>query len=184
MKINDEILQKVTLYEEKRGITYAKTDGGLYKALKGLYILAFCYTMVMNFFFLMGNIFSENRLEIFKNSVYMVLVFSALLIIALVMIAFKKYCFAHITAFLLNTVSSMGLIVVFARLLEDVIGYKISFYWRHFAPLCLIVLLSLVITIIAVRAILKFNKSYKAVIRNSTDDSDSDDNYSGVFGEV
>jgi hypothetical protein len=115
MKINDEILQKVSLYEEKHGIVYAKTDGSLYKTLKGLYVLAFCYTMVMNFLFVIGNVMSEMRFEIFKNTVYMVLTLSAGLILSLVIIGFKKYSWAHIAGFLLNTAACMGLTVVFAR---------------------------------------------------------------------
>jgi hypothetical protein len=172
MKINDEILQKVSLYEEKHGIVYAKTDGSLYKTLKGLYVLAFCYTMVMNFLFVIGNVMSEMRFEIFKNTVYMVLTLSAGLILSLAIISFKKYCWAHIAGFLLNTAACMGLTVVYARQLEDVIGYKTSFYWRHFVPLCLMVLLNLVITVIAVRAILKFNKNCKTVIENTSCESD------------
>jgi hypothetical protein len=172
MKINDEILQKVSLYEEKHGIVYAKTDGSLYKTLKGLYVLAFCYTMVMNFLFVIGNVMSEMRFEIFKNTVYMVLTLSAGLILSLVIIGFKKYCWAHIAGFLLNLASCAGLTVVYARQLEDVIGYKTSFYWRHFVPFCLMVLLNLVITVIAVRAILKFNKNCKTVIENTSCESD------------
>lgn len=182
MKISADILEKVRLYEGNNRIRYAKTDGSLYKSVKAVYFLAVLFTLVMNFFFIMGNVLSQDRFEVFKNSVYMVALLSVLLIAALVLIKFKDYCLAHITAFLLNVGSCVCLTVVFARQLEDVVGYKASFYWRHFAPLCLIVLLSLWTTIIAVRAILKTQKSYEIVMENIPQKEGSDfDGYEKQF---
>lgn len=166
MKMYDNVLEKVKLYEEKRGIVYATTDGRLYKGLKGLYVLAFVYTMVMNFFFIMGNVLSETRFENFKNSVYTVGALSLVLIVALVALRFKKHIVANAAAFVLNAFGSAALVLTFAKLLEDVLGYKASFYWRHLVPLCILVFLSLCLTIIAVRAILKTQKSYKKVVEN------------------
>ena len=182
MKISADVLEKVRLYEGNNRIRYAKIDGSLYKSVKSVYFLAVLFTLVMNFFFVMGNVLSKDRFEVFENSVYMVVVLSVLLILALVLIKFKDYCLAHISAFLLNVGSSVCLTVVFARQLEDVVGYKTSFYWRHFAPLCLIVLLSFWATIIAVRAILKTQKSYKIVMENIPQKESSDfDGYEKQF---
>ena len=165
MKLNAEIIEKVRLYEGNNRIIYAKTDGRLYKSIKSVYFLVVLYTLVMNFFYIMGNVLSQDRFEIFENSVYMVALLSVLLIAALVLIKFKDYCWAHISAFLLNVIGCVCLNLVFMKQLNPAF-YISMFYWRHFVPFCLIVLLSLWITIIALRAILKTQKSYKTISGN------------------
>lgn len=170
MKIDTEILEKVRLYENNKRIIYAKTDGKLYKSVKAFYILAFVFSIFMNLFFILGNVFSSIRLEVFKDSIIIVSVFSALMILALVLSCFKESVIANLVSFLLNAASSVVLCLEFAKLLEDVVGYKTVFYWRHLAPLCLLALLSLWITVITVRAILKTRKSYKTVIENTAEE--------------
>jgi hypothetical protein len=166
MKMYDNILQKVNLYEEKRGIVYAKTDGKLYKTIKAFYVLAFVYTMFMNLVFILGVTLDSARFEVLANPFYTVVALTVGLIAALVIVGFKKYLWAHIVSFALNLLSTVGLTVTFAKLLEDVIGYKTSFYWRHLAPLAIILLLSLWMTIIAIKAIVKLKKTYKKIEEN------------------
>ena len=60
----------------------------------------------------------------------------------------------------------MGLGFTFGILLKDVIGFEVSFYWRHLVPLCLLLLLSVALFIIAVRAIAKTQKIYKKIVEN------------------
>lgn len=40
-------------------------------------------------------------------------------------------------------------------------GFKVSYFWRHFAPLLILVILMAVTTVIAVRARIKTEKQYK-----------------------
>ena len=51
MKMQESVLKRVRMIEEKHGITYAKTDGKLYKALRVSYTLLFIYTMGINLLF-------------------------------------------------------------------------------------------------------------------------------------
>ena len=166
MKMYNNILEKVALYEEKRGIVYAKTDGNLYKGLKGFYVLLFVYTMVINLFFLLGAALSETVYSTLKNSVYTVLGLSIALIISLVLMRFKNTVWANIMSLALNVLSCVGLTITFGVLLQDVIGFKISFYWRHLVPLCLMVIVDIAFTIIALRAIFKTQKTYKKIVEN------------------
>ncbi len=166
MKMYDNILQKVAQYEEKRGIVYAKTDGKLYKTLKVLYVLIFCYTMVMNTFFLLGTSLSETVFNALKNSIYTVIGLSVSLIASLVIMRFKNKIWANIVSLVLNVLSCTGLCFTFGVLLQDVIGFKVSFYWRHLAPLCLMVALSVALFIVAIKAILKTQKNYKKIVDN------------------
>ena len=102
MKTYDNILKKVAIYEEKRGITYAKTDGNLYKWLKAFYIIGFSATLLMNLFYVIGVSLSERTFNNMRNQFYTVLALSVALIVALVFICLKKYVWMHIPAFVLN----------------------------------------------------------------------------------
>ncbi len=166
MKMYDNILEKVAQYEEKRGIVYAKTDGNLYKGLKVFYVLLFIYTMVMNLFFLLGAALSETVYSNLKNSVYTVLGLSITLIISFVLMRFKNTIWANIISLALNVLSCVGLAITFGVLLQDVIGFKTSFYWRHLAPLCLMVIVDIALAVIALRAIFKTQKTYKKIVEN------------------
>ena len=166
MKMYDNILQKVRLYEEKRGIVYAKTDGKLYKGLKVFYVLLFAYTMVMNLLFLLGVVLSETTFNALKNSVYTVLGLSIMLVVALVVMRFKNTVWANVLSAVLNILSCVGLGLTFGILLQDVIGFKSSFYWRHLVPLCLMVIVTLAISFVALRAVFKTRKTYKKIVEN------------------
>ena len=166
MKMYDNILQKVRLYEEKRGIVYTKTDGKLYKGLKFFYILLFVYTMVMNLFFLLGAVLSETVFIALKNSVFTVFGLSMTLVVSLVVMRFKNTVWANILSAVLNVLSCVGLGFTFGVLLQDVIGFKASFYWRHLVPLCLMVIVTLALNFVALRAVFKTRKTYKKMVEN------------------
>ena len=166
MKMHSNILEKVRLYEEKRGISYAKVDGALYKGIKVFYIISLIYTFGVNAMFIFGSILVESIFETLKNSVYTVIALSFALVAAWVIMGFKKYVWAHIVSCVLNALSCVGLTFTFGRLLADVIGFKPKFYYCHLAPLSLSVVLSIILTIIAVRGILKTQKTYKKIVEN------------------
>jgi hypothetical protein len=166
MKMYASVLEKVKCYEEKNGIVYTKTDDKPYKALKVLYVLAFLYSMGINFLFAVGCLFNKTYFESLKNSFISVVTLSVILIISLVLMRFKENLWMNVVTFLLNVLSCVGLGLIFGQLLKDVIGFKASFYWRHVIPLGLMVLFTMCLTYIAVRAALKLRKNYKKVLEN------------------
>lgn len=164
MKMYENVLKKVEIYEEKWGITYAKPDGKLYKYTKVLYILAFIYAMVMNLLFVLGAWLSEAQAKF----IYTVSGFSVALIVALVLTAYKKSVIAALCSFLVNALACVGLVLTFAPIMESVTGgYIGSFYWRHFIPICLLLILNAFINIIVIRSNLKTRKIYKKIINNA-----------------
>lgn len=183
MKMYENILEKVRLYEEKRGITYAKTDGKLYIGVKALYIISLVYTFGVNLLFLLGSLLSETVFKALENSIYTVIALSVALIAAWVVMGFKKHLWAHIVAFVLNTLACVGLGITFGRLLTDVIGFKAKFYYCHLVPLSLAVLCSIILTIIAVRAIIKTQKTYKIVVENLYNAQKAEDDGKAVSEE-
>ena len=166
MKMYENILAKVRLYEEKRGINYAKIDGKVYKGIKVLYIISLLYTFGVNLLFVLGCLVSETIFAALENSVYTVMALSIALILAWITIRFKKYILTHIIAFALNIFSCVMLNITFGNLLKDVIGLKAKFYYCHLVPLCIVAICSTVLTVIAVKAIINTQKNYKKVIEN------------------
>ena len=168
MKMQESVLKRVRMIEEKHGITYAKTDGKLYKALRVSYTLLFIYTMGINLLFICGMLLTRLGTDNFKgilNSLITVIV-CTVFIIAGFCLSFTRF---KLAAGLLSVLPEIMLIVVFGAIMKDslgVMGFKVSYFWRHFAPLLILVILMAVTTVIAVRARFKTEKQYKKVLDN------------------
>ncbi|MBQ4119445.1 MAG: hypothetical protein IJD45_03555 [Clostridia bacterium] len=168
MKLYDNILEKVRIYEDKWGITYAKPDGKLYKFVMVFYVLALIFSIAMNLFFALGISMSETLLSTMKAPLYTSLILIITLIAAIVLTKFKKSIVAAICSFAINALSCVGLVLTFAPLLENEIGgYKASFYWRHLVPLCILLVVNFAINFIALRANIKTRKVYKKIVDNA-----------------
>ena len=168
MKMQESILRRVRAVEEKNGIKYAKTDGKLYKTLRVFYIIIFAYTMVINLLYISGMALVYGGTDDFKNianSFISVCICNALIIAGFVLSFFRF----KLAAGIISIVPEIFLIPVFGIALSDslgFLGFKASFYWRHFAPLALLVILMIFTTVIAVRAGIKTEKQYKKVTDN------------------
>lgn len=168
MKMQESILRRVRMIEEKNGIKYAKTDGRLYKTLRVLYIIVFAYTMVINLLYIAGMAFVYGGTDGFKdiaNSFISVCICTGLMIAGFVLSFFRF----KLAAGIISIVPEIFLIPVFGVELRDsfgFMGFKTSFYWRHLAPLAILIILMTATTIIALRAKLKTEKQYKKVTDN------------------
>ncbi len=166
MKKYDGILKRVREIEQKRGIVYAKADGKLCVTLKSFYLLIIIFTVLMNLFYILGMflINSENLKDI-SNSIITVSICTAILIAAVVLNRLKS----HTVSAVLTLIPTAFLIPLFAGIMEDAAGFlnlKLSFYWRHFAPLTLAVILAVWIAVISLREKKKINVMYKKVEEN------------------
>ena len=168
MKMQESVLRRVRMVEEKHGITYAKTDGRLYKALRVSYTLLFIYNMGINLLFICGMLITRLGTDNFKgilNSLITVIV-CTVLIIAGYVLSFTRF---KLVSGILSVLPEIMLVVVFGAIMKDslgVMGFKVSYFWRHFAPLLILVILMAVTTVIAVRARFKTEKQYKKVLDN------------------
>ncbi len=160
MKMYDSVLQRVRILEEKNGIRYATTDGKLYKGLKIVLIIFFAYAMLMKSFYFLGAIItSQLELPLITPAVC-----TALVIAGFILVLLKQ----HIIGTAVTTVSSAVLIFTFGRMLIDSYTEKLipKFYWAHLIPLLAIVILSVWMTVIAVRAKVKLKNMYNRVVEN------------------
>lgn len=168
MKMQESVLKRVRMIEEKHGITYAKTDGKLYKALRVSYTLLFIYTMGINLLFIFGMLLTRLGTDNFKsilNSLITVIV-CTVLIIAGYVLSFTRF---KLVSGILSVLPEIMLVAVFGSIMKDslgVMGFTPSYFWRHFAPLLILVILMAATTVIAVRARIKTEKQYKKVLDN------------------
>ena len=168
MKMQESVLMRVRMIEEKNGIKYAKTDGKLYKTLRVLYIITFAYTMAINLLFIAGMLLVYGGTDNFKNvanSLISVCICTAVIIAGFVL-SFFRFKFA---AGVMSIAPEIFLIPVFGAVMKDdlgFMGFTASFFWRHFAPLALLVILMTATTVIAVSARFKTEKQYKKVTEN------------------
>ena len=156
----DSVLQRVKMIEEKNGIRYTTTDSKIYHVLKIVLSILFVYAMLIKSCYFLGAVIANQlKLQIITPAVC-----TALLIAGFILVLFKQ----HIIGSALTTVSSTVLIFTFGRMLIDSYTQKLlpKFYWAHLIPLLLLVILSLWMTVIAVRAKIKLKRMYNRVAEN------------------
>lgn len=160
MKMYNSVLERVKILEEKNGISYATTDGKLYKVLKLAFIVLFAYAMLIKSFYFLGSAIA-NHLEL---NIVTPAVCTVLLVAGFVLILVKL----HIIGAVLTTAASAILIFTFSGMLVDSYTDRLipKFYWAHLIPLLLIVMLAIWMTIIAVRAKVKLKRMYNRVAEN------------------
>ena len=162
------VLLRVREIEQKNGISYAKPDGRLYKTLKFIYSAAGIYTFVINLFFILGLflIYSgTDNISKVTASIVTASVCTGVMIIGYVLNCCKLYLAGGITSVL----PAVILIPFFGNILQDdfgFLGFKLSYYWRHFIPLVLMIAFMVWLTVIAVRANIKTDRQYKRVTEN------------------
>ncbi len=173
MKKYDGVLKKVRIQEEKKGIYYAKPSGSLYKNLRRLYNFFFAYAFIFNALFIASifvnidaGIISGGQLDSVYNCVIIVAVGTVLTIAGLILLYKKLYLAAGIT----SAIPIVLMLVFYANQMQDsfegFLGLRPSFYWRHGAPLSLMLILMIVLVLIALRAEIKTNEMYKKVTEN------------------
>ena len=168
MKMQESVLRRVRMVEEKNGIKYAKTDGKLYKTLRVLYTLVFIYTVGINFLFISGMLLvygGTDKLSGVLNSLITVSVCTVVIIVGYVLSFFRF----KLAAGIISVIPEIILIPVFGTVMQDslgIFGFAASFYWRHLIPLTLLIILMTAATVIALRAQLKTEKLYKKVTDN------------------
>ena len=168
MKKYDGVLQRVRILEEKRGIKYANTDGKLYHTLRFFCVAFAIWAMCTNLLFILGHLLTYSGTEQMSQVSGKIITVAVCSVVIIACPFFNKFKLYIISA-ILNVLSTVFLSLQFANMLTDdfgFMGYKTSFYFRHFIPLALMSLLFIWMTAIAVRARIKSDRMYKKVTEN------------------
>ncbi len=165
MKMYEGVLSRVRKIEQKNGITYAKTDGKLYMAMKIIFIVSFIYAMGISLLYFAGLLlkYSDNLGE-YSKYIITPAVCTALIIVGFVLFLKKL----HFTSICFTVIPAVISALFFLPLMEGEYANTInpSYYWRHLAPMVLIATADLWGGIIGIRARLKTQKLYNRVTEN------------------
>lgn len=166
MKYYDGVLERVRKIEEKNAIIYARPDGILYKWVKIIYIVAWAYGIFNIAAYLLGIVFSySEHLKDFAGDIIPAAICLVLFVAGLVVLLKKQY----IVGAALNIVPATVAIFFFrVRLMDDLSVDTVfaKYYWRHLAPMLIIIFLVCWMAIIAVRARVKTKNQYIRVTEN------------------
>ena len=168
MKKYESILKRVRFAEEKYGIRYAKPDGKLCGSLRTVYLLLFIYHSVMTLLFLAGILLLNAGTEHWGDYApffWAVCGAQAIAIGGLIL----QYTPLKLWGCAVSVIPTVGMILIFGHLLADNLGWlgiKVSFYWRHFAPLAVMILLLVWMIVLIVRATVKTDRQYKRIVEN------------------
>lgn len=161
MKMYKSVLERVRILEQKNGIVYANTNSGIYKLLKVLFILDFIYAMGIKSMYFLG-IALDTTPRVYEYITPAIC--TGILVLGFVLILFKQ----HIIGFLMTLISAIILMFEFNNQLQNATEVMVNhkFAWAHLVPLSLLIVFSLPMVIIAVRAQHKTRKMYNKVIND------------------
>ena len=161
MKYDSEILKKALDYQYKRGITYQRTDGPMYKSVRVFEIVSFVYLMAFQSILLLALwlVPNDNPAHYLQNTLIAFILFT----IAFVLMFFKF----NLTALILNCVGIAFKISPLIPLLimnVGVVDIQPQFYWQHLFPVILIFIGSVWLTIITLRERYMIRRAYKLIL--------------------
>lgn len=166
MKKYEGVLKRVREIEFKRGITYARTDGKLYKGFKILYILSFVWLLITSGMMILGHlVVLDGGNTVDKNFIITSSVCTVVSLIGFVLLCLKQ----HIAGFCVYTVSTAFLVFQISSVLKydlGLWGYRSDLYTNYLIPAVLSIICATVMLIVAVRADIKLNRMYKKVTEN------------------
>ena len=174
MKKNENILNRLEQYKYKRGISYATTDGKLYKGLRIFTTLSFIYFIIFNLLFLLAELMMISLNNVKFSDVQGIVISVAtctVLIIAGYILNCTKFRLAGAILPLLPLIFN---ILVFYQAVSnasntsgvlDTSNYIFNlppfFYYRHLIPTVLLFVGFAFMAIIDIRARQKTNKLYR-----------------------
>ena len=169
MEMKKNVLDRVRILEEKKGIRYAKKGGPAYSRLRILYTLIGIYTLIIHLLFLLGLWLQykdfPDQFSGFTGPIIATVICTAAIIAGYVLPRFQW----DLIACLISIIPEGVLIVLFGQMMEvevktGFLNHKPPYYWRHLAPLALLILFMVIMTVIALREKRILKKQYKQVL--------------------
>ncbi len=183
MVFYENVLKRAKEKEQKEGISYPLKDGKLYTTFKIVYFIALTFGMLMNLFYIIGMLMFNADLPAFDDYKARFISVIALSVVMLGLAVASKFNANNIIAYIFggsNLICSGTLIYIFSTLMQDdtvKFGIKISFYWRHLAPLLLVAISAAAMSLIVVFAYYRTKKAYNRVTEIIYDEYNSIPDY-------
>lgn len=170
--VYQNVLERATQKQAKKGVSYPEKDGKLYNVFKFFYVIAFIFGNFMNLLYILGMTIAMTdnaNLIIDVGSFVTIIVCVVLMIAALIASKFNKNVIVASVFGAVNLGAALTAIFTFMHLMPDDTvagGINISFYWRHLAPLSILGLCAVGMALIVIIAYFKTKKAYNEVLEN------------------
>ncbi len=170
MRFYENILKRAKDRQIKEGISYPEKDGKLYNFFKFFYVVAFIFGNVMNLMYILGMIIAmsdNSNLVIDMGGFITITVCVVLFIAALIASKFNKNVIVASIFGGVNLGAAVTAIVTFMGLMPDDTvagGISINFYWRHLAPLGIMALCAVAMSLIVIVAYFRTKMAYNRVL--------------------
>lgn len=172
MKKYDSVLKRVEAYEKKCEITYAKTDGKLFKYLRVLLTLSVIYMFCINMLTclsLFAKATALGKYNVMDKSSLIVMTVVVVLSLLFMILTYLKNDWIKLTASVCLLAANIYLIIPLYSISNDGLGFfRLSpvFYWGHLIPFVLILIFTLWLSAIILRQKYMVNIRYNIIINN------------------
>lgn len=179
MKYSSYDLEKITKYEQKRGINYAKSNGKLYKTLFIIGFISWIYMLIMAGLYLLGISLQISEGIIKGDNIF----FTILTATFISLISPLVYAFVSKPATLiLNMIDTPIMLVSFVRISlanssrttadvseydPGILGLKKMFYIRHGVPILVVFVICTFLLIIILKERFIRKKEYRIITENA-----------------
>lgn len=172
MKKYDSIIKRVEKYEKKCKITYAKSNGKLFKVLRIICTLFSLYAFVINMLACISLFMQASALNKYeylsKMQLCILLIFTVISLISALLLYNKQNSIKASSLFLLMA-ANCYFILVFYSLSNNGLGFfKLStvFYWRHLLPFSGVFICCIWMLAIVIRQEIKQKVLYNRILNN------------------
>lgn len=140
---NPAILKRAEARREKQGVKILDHTGRLYKAVKALYILAFCWMILMQALYLFGSymLFANS----IRSALFTVTVTTVLSVAGFILLLCRRYLLAAVLNLIPTVIGTLTLYSLLS-------GNPVAFVWRHGIPAVLLLVTAAALCTIGLRA--------------------------------
>lgn len=169
MKKYESILKRVEQVEYKLGVSYAKTDGKLYKTMWIIDLLGVIYLCLVNILLILSTVLnaSAGNKGFFSNQTLVLIAVSTVLEIVSIIFSKKNL---KIIGGILGLIPVPYLIYVFYKACysfgQGLFNLKTIFYTRHLPSIVLITVALCIMLFVALRQRIRVDRSYKRILSN------------------
>lgn len=169
MKFNPVILNKTREGLSKSGVYYSRTDGGVFKAIKCIYLISILWVDFFCLLMVLGNamrlrktdtLYTNTEISTMRGGLYFSAMLAVLLIVCGVFVLFKKHIVPASASVLLSVIG----IIFYYNIYENNIvakGTASPYYLYYALPLVLIAVSSIVMLAINIRQNIIEAKAYE-----------------------
>lgn len=164
MKKSQNILEYVEKYKYKYGINYAVDGGKLVKTLSVFTAIAWVYSFFMLAISILSFVLNFGAGALNYSDFSTVFITTIICTVSMIAAAALFVCKQKIIGLAVAIITQPFIVFTYMPISRYGTGYVAGFYWKYVIPAVILILISLVLLIVLVRAKVKTNKIYNTLV--------------------